>query len=79
MTWRDLLADWHENLDRLHLLFPHADTTALIRFRGNKALLAEYIADTHDLTLDEGHEAVDLRLLPAARPTFAGNAALAAE
>jgi hypothetical protein len=67
MTWRDLLADWQEHLDCLQALFPHADIGALVRFRGNKDLLAEYIADTHDLTLTEGHDAVDMRLLPGAR------------
>ena len=68
MTWRDLLDDWHGQLARLAELFPHADPEALIRFRGNRALLAEYIADTHELTLAEGQEAVELRLLPGARP-----------
>ena len=66
MTWRDMLTDWNAQLDRLSDLFPQADPCALVRFRGNKALLAEYIADTHDLTLAEGHEAVDFRLLPGA-------------
>ncbi|WP_068112312.1 hypothetical protein [Tropicimonas marinistellae] len=66
MTWGDILQDWHGQLDRLEAMFPHADTAALVRFRGNKHLLAEYIADTHDLTLAEGLEAVELRLLPGA-------------
>lgn len=71
MTWSDILQDWHGQLERLHSLFPHADPAALARFRGNKHLLAEYIADTHDLTQAEGAEAIELRLMPcaAARPT----------
>lgn len=67
MTWKDLLLEWHDQIDRLAELFPHADPCALVRFRGNRAFLAEYIADTHDLTLSEGQEAVELRLLQSAR------------
>ena len=66
MTWRDLLLDWQGQLDRLAELFPHADPEALARFRGNRALLAEYIADTHELTLAEGYEAIEMRMLPCA-------------
>lgn len=69
MTWRDLLQDWQGQLDRLSEIFPYADADALIRFRGNRDLLAEYIADSHDLTLAEGYEAVELRLLPGAFPS----------
>lgn len=79
MTWRDLLQDWQGQLDRLAAIFPHADPEALVRFRGNKALLAAYIADTHDLTLAEGHEAVDLRLLPGARAMSRSGGLYAAE
>lgn len=68
MTWRDLLQDWHGQLDRLATLFPHADPCALVRFRGNKTLLAEYIADSHDLTLAEGMEVLEMRLLQGAAP-----------
>ncbi len=67
MTWGDLLRDWHDQLETLSDLFPHADPSALARFRGNRGLLAQYIADTHDLTLEEGAEAVEMRLLPSAR------------
>ena len=67
MTWRDLLQDWHGQLDRLAETFPHADQSALVRFRGNRDLLAQYIADTHDLTYAEGIEALDMRLLPGAQ------------
>ena len=69
MTWRDLLQNWHGQLDRLAEIFPHADPSALVRFRGNRDLLAQYIADTHDLTFAEGIEAVEMRLLPGARST----------
>ncbi|MDV7144958.1 hypothetical protein R3X27_19935 [Tropicimonas sp. TH_r6] len=67
MTWGDLFRDWHGQIDTLSNLFPHADPSALARFRGNRGLLAQYIADTHELTLEEGTEAVELRLLPSAR------------
>ncbi len=61
-----MLQDWHGQLPRLQTLFPHADIAALTRFRGNRQLLAEYIANTHDLTLDEGIEALEMRLLTGA-------------
>lgn len=67
MTWGNLLEHWHGQVGRITEIFPHADPCALVRFRGNRDLLAQYIADTHDLTVAEGHEAIDLRLLPAAR------------
>ncbi|WP_116131795.1 hypothetical protein [Tropicimonas sp. IMCC34043] len=68
MTWSDILTEWTDHLAQLGQIFPHADAAALARFRGNKLLLAEYIADTHDLTFREGLEAVEMRLLPCARP-----------
>ncbi|SFB84949.1 hypothetical protein [Tropicimonas isoalkanivorans] len=73
MTWCEFLQEWHGQLHRLQTLFPYADATALARFRGNKHLLTEYIANTHDLTLSEGLEALELRLLPGAqaKTTFA--------
>ena len=76
MTWGDLLEDWQCHVSCLVACFPHADPEALVRFRGNRDLLAEYIADTHELTLAEGHEAIEMRLLPCvSRP----KALLAAE
>ncbi|MFD0979871.1 hypothetical protein [Tropicimonas aquimaris] len=79
MTWSDILQDWHGQLSRLHDLFPHADPVALARFRGNKRLLAEYIADTHDLTEAEGAEAIEWRLMPGAATRDVGAFACAAE
>ncbi|SDI46089.1 hypothetical protein [Aliiruegeria lutimaris] len=64
MTWGDLLENWHCQIECLVACFPHADPEALVRFRGNRDLLAEYIADTHELTLAEGFEAIEMRLLP---------------
>lgn len=79
MTWGDLLEDWQMRIDRLTELFPHADAVALQRFRGNKSLLAQYIADTHDLTLSEGYEALDMRLLPGCQGTSSDRGLCAAE
>ncbi len=69
MTWRDLLIDWHGQLDRLSETYPYADPCALARFRGNREFLARYIAETHDLTLTEAYESVNERLLVGARVT----------
>lgn len=66
MTWRDIMQHWTWHIDRFQHLFPHADAEALVRFRGNKELLAEYIANTHDLTLREGMDALEHRLMPGA-------------
>ena len=66
MQWDAFLADWRDQIDRVHTLFPMTDPCALSRFRGNRLRLAEYIADAHDLTLREGMEAIETRLLPGA-------------
>lgn len=77
MTWDELFSNWPEQVDRLVSIFPHADRCALIRFRGNRRHLAQYLADAHDLTEAEGLEAIELRLLPGARSTGQIPAAIA--
>ncbi len=79
MTWSEILQDWQCQIDRLTALFPCADPEALVRFRGDKTLLAQYIADTHDLTEAEGQEAIDMRLLPGCAARRESFGLLAAE
>lgn len=64
MTWSEMKSQWELHLERVAELFPHTEPKAIARFRGNPALLAEYIADTHDVTISEAIFLIEDRLLP---------------
>lgn len=74
MSWTLALISWSDLLDQLCNTFNHLDRNALIRFRGNRAQMNLYLAETHDLTLAEASEALDDWLVFSARNT-ASNAA----
>lgn len=67
MSWDRFLDDWPAHVDRVLALFPGTDRCALVRFRGNRRYLAQYIADAQDLTPAEAEDLIDLRLLSASR------------
>ena len=59
MSWTLALANWPELLAQLCTRFRHLDHSALIRFRGNRAKMNLYLAETHDLTITEAAQALD--------------------
>lgn len=63
MTWSRLLSEWRDHIPEALWLFPHLDPQALARFRGDRGLLATYLAETHDLTLSEAQDCINDRLL----------------
>ncbi len=52
--------DWPAVADRLCLWFPHFDSAALRRFRGDRAKLVTYLAESHDLTEAEAAEQLEM-------------------
>jgi len=78
MTWDDFIADWADQMARVHALFPETDAVALTRFRGNFQHLVTYIADTQDLTHGEAADTIMERLLPGAQPALGDARRLAA-
>ncbi|KAA9009158.1 hypothetical protein [Histidinibacterium aquaticum] len=50
---------WPALLDRLATEFRQLDRTALARWRGDRARLVTYLAETHDLTRTEAAECLD--------------------
>ena len=59
MSWTTALTRWPHLLDQLCAQFRYLERAALIRFRGDRAKLNLYLAQTHDLTVDEAAEALD--------------------
>ena len=56
MPWSQVLEVWQNLFERLCADFPHLDELALRRFRGNRDLLVNYLAETHELTQSEADE-----------------------
>lgn len=56
MPWTQVLANWPLLLDHLSADFKHLERSALQRFRGDRARLETYLAETHDLTHGEAAE-----------------------
>lgn len=59
MPWPDVLTNWSTLIDPLCRDFPHLQTDALRRFRGDRAKMELYLAETHDLTLSEAVETLE--------------------
>lgn len=75
MTWIPPSPDWPNLIDRLCARFPHMDGAALSRFRGDRAHLVMYLAETHDLTPREAAQALDEWLMVEPRLPVQLNAA----
>lgn len=56
MSWMEVTTDWPVFVARLAADFPQLDPEALRRFRGDRAKLVIYLAETHDLTAREASE-----------------------
>ena len=67
MPWDHVLARWPNLADHLCADFKHLEENALRRFRGDRAKLVIYLAETHDLTGAEAAEALDHWLASTSR------------
>ncbi len=56
MPWTTVTALWPCFVETLCAHFPHFEPAAVRRFRGDRAKLVTYLAETHDLTLIEASE-----------------------
>lgn len=59
MTWTTVLARWPHLLDHLCRDFAQLEIAALQRFRGDRAKMELYLAETHELTVDEARDVLD--------------------
>lgn len=59
MPWAHVLASWPNLIDHLCDDFRHLEASALRRFRGDRAKMETYLAETHDLTEAEAAEALE--------------------
>lgn len=59
MPWTHVLACWPYLLKQLGRDFPYLEHAALERFRGDRAKMEVYLAETHDLTLTEARDALE--------------------
>ncbi|SMX31163.1 hypothetical protein [Octadecabacter ascidiaceicola] len=59
MSWTQARALWPQLSASLCQRFRHLNPTAMARFRGDRAKLNLYLAQTHDLTLAEAAQALD--------------------
>ncbi len=60
MPWTLVTQDWYAYVGRLCSWFPYFDEDAVRRFRGDRAKLVTYLADSHDLTEAEACEQLDM-------------------
>lgn len=59
MPWTHVLTNWPLLLDYLSADFKHLEHAALQRFRGDRAKMELYLAETHDLTPAEAVEVLE--------------------
>ncbi|WP_050927696.1 hypothetical protein [Aestuariivita boseongensis] len=59
MTWSDLTMNWGEWFARIKHRFPNLDDGAMPFAKTDRARFEAYLADTHDLTLNEAREELD--------------------
>lgn len=59
MPWSIVTKDWTRFVQSLCSWFPYFDETAVQRFRGDRAKLVVYLAESHDLTEDEASEQLE--------------------
>lgn len=59
MPWTHVLDCWPHLLPQLKTDFQHLEMDALRRFRGDRSKMETYLAETHDLTVQEARETLD--------------------
>lgn len=56
MTWAELTANWAHWFKRIKTRFPHLDDSAMPFLKQDRGRFEAYLADRHNLTLDEARE-----------------------
>lgn len=59
MTWSDLTRNWGDWFKRMQERFPHLDDSAMPFLKQDRGRFEAYLADTHDLTMDEAREELE--------------------
>lgn len=63
MTWLDLTRDWATSYAMLQSKFPNLEKSAMPFLKQDQNRFENYLAATHDLSLDEARSAFDSFLL----------------
>lgn len=70
MTWDEIETSWHDLVDRIIDQWPSMSADRVMAIAGDRNSFTRYIAESHDLTIAEATEAVELwmyRILSGAR------------
>lgn len=59
MTWTDMTVDWGTWFRRLQVRFPGLDDGAMPFSKLDRTRFESYLAEIHNLTLNEVHEEID--------------------
>lgn len=59
MTWLDITRDWAKSYALLQSRFPNLEKSAMPFLKQDQNRFENYLAATHDLTLDEARDAFD--------------------
>ena len=59
MKWSDITADWPEWSQRIRDRFPYLENGPMDRARHNRRAFEAYLADTHNLSLNEAREEIE--------------------
>ena len=59
MTWSDLTRNWGDWFKRMQTRFPHLDDSAMPFLKQDRGRFEAYLAQTHDLTIDEAREELE--------------------
>lgn len=63
LHWSELQKNWTSVVDLIVVHFPYTERLELLKIGGDLTSFANYLADTHDLTIKEAMDAVDFVLL----------------
>ena len=59
MEWSDITKDWATWSERIRNRFPRLETTGMDLARHDRPTFEAYLADKHNLSLNEAHEEID--------------------
>lgn len=63
MTWKEIETAWHELVDGILAQWPAMSCERVLAIAGDRAEFTRYIAESHDLTMSEAAEALDMWMI----------------
>lgn len=59
MDWAEIFGNWGQRIELIRDRFPHVEESALARRCASKRDVISYLAESHQLTLDEAREELE--------------------